>query len=111
MAWLNSEFWFDDRRAIIVFDAESRDLHRSLLSMAHEARDNPEAVEDLLRQLLINSRPDLEAACIHYIKFQWATAEWDIGISHPSLDRVARGVECPRIVVTGKEPPHADTEG
>lgn len=93
MQWMRTDIAFPDRRAILSLYRRDILMHHDLFeSMGRRQSDNDiNVMHDELMKVIVNQRPELTGATIHFINYRIEHDQWWILVSHPSFDPVSVG--------------------
>ncbi len=105
--WIRASVYVGNRFKVFVLtrhDAVNMGIPELL--EACRRMDDPDTIEIALRAVLLEHRPILSGCVIESLSFNHATYNWEVGVSHASLPRVAMFEAAPREqLIPPKVPP------
>lgn len=107
MGWIRINTHFKQRG--VVFVIPLRELVGSVLGkdivvgLGGSEPQPPEALQDMVRDLIIAYRPDLESASLEFLNFDYNPQRVFIGLTHPSLPEMEAFQNFPRMWLSPSE--------
>lgn len=91
--WLKADYRFNRRAAIFFFGRNERELIDNFYMVADK---DPRNLEVMLRERLLKERPELSGCVMYWFGYNAACGQWELAVSHASLDEVPDGCQLKR---------------
>jgi hypothetical protein len=94
MGWLQTDVRFNDHFALFVVgrhDIRDHTERAGFLNVMARKEASPDDLERMVRNMILDARPELSGCVIWWMGFNAASVEWEFGVAHASLSAVPSG--------------------